>query len=346
MAVGVGVVRGCKVDHLEGSDARFHAASLVKEVIGHLAITLLDDLEERVLDDITVWHVLTHTTGLPNWRMGGVGHPLAPLRPPGQRWGYSGEGVVLLEQFLERRFGASLDELASDLIFEPLDMTQSGFDQPEIAFHGNRPLLTTARDYARFLAHVLTIDDDRWEPQWRIDDELAWGLAWGLELGPPVHGWQWGQNTDASGFVVGCPSTGDGVVVLTDLADGRDIYRTIVERELPGDHASLRVERNATWNELFVLPPRELIRLRIRVVGRVQGVGFRESCRQLARTLGVAGTVRNIADGSVEVVCEGTEAGVGELMAWCAEGPRAALIRDVEIWEEGPTGVTEFDITF
>jgi hypothetical protein len=112
-------------------------------------------------------------------------------------------------------------------------------------------LITTAGDYARFLAHVLGIDDERWRPQFPIDDELAWGAGWGLELGPPVYGWQWGQNDDASSFVIGCPGSGDGVVVLTDVADGRTSYREIINRELPGDHASLRVEHNPRWIELF-----------------------------------------------------------------------------------------------
>ncbi len=129
-------------------------------------------------------------------------------------------------------------------------MGDSRLDDPEPEFYGNRPLLTTAIDYGRFLAGVLAIDDARWSPQWAIDDELAWGLGWGLELGPPVHGWQWGSNMDCSGFVIGCPATGDGVVVLTDDPDGRAYYRSVVERELPGDHASLRVEHNPTWLEL------------------------------------------------------------------------------------------------
>jgi hypothetical protein len=56
---------------------------------------------------------------------------------------------------------------------------------------------------------------------------------------------------DTSGFVIGSPSTGDGGVVLTDVEDGRDHYRSVIERELPGDHPSLRVERNPRWLELF-----------------------------------------------------------------------------------------------
>ena len=60
--------------------------------------------------DITVRHVLTHTTGLPNWRPDG--QPLEPLRPPGLRWGYSGEGFVLLQGHLEGRTGVPIATLA------------------------------------------------------------------------------------------------------------------------------------------------------------------------------------------------------------------------------------------
>jgi len=249
MRVAFGVVRGWTVDRVEGSPGTFNAASLAKQIVGHLALTLVDDLDEPIAGPITIRHVLSHTTGFPNWRP--EGESLRPLRPPGQRWGYSGEGFVLLSKFLEQRFGTTAEELAHREVFRPLGMSDSRLDDPEPAFHGNRALMTTAGDYARFLAYVLGTDDERWRPQWPIDNELAWGAGWGLELGPPVYGWQWGQNDDASSFVIGCPSSGDGVVVFTDVADGRATYREIVNRELPGDHASLRVEHNPRWIELF-----------------------------------------------------------------------------------------------
>ena len=83
-----------------------------------------------------------------------------------------------------------------------------------------------------------------------IDHELAWGAGWGLEFGPPRYGWQWGLDLGVSHFVIGCPDTGDGVVVLTQDPSGRAFYRGVVEWVLPGDHPSLRVERNPTWLEL------------------------------------------------------------------------------------------------
>lgn len=246
----MGVVHDWELDRVYGEVAVMNAASLGKQVIAHLALELMKDLDQPIFGDITTRHVLTHTTGLPNWRPDG--RPLESLRPPGQRWGYSGEGFVLLQEHLQRSTGMPITALAGGRVFGPLRMNQSCFADPEPGFHGYRPLLTTAADYGRFLAHVLGLHDARWQPIWRIDEELAWGAGWGIELGPPAHGWQWGLNDDASNFVIGCPSTGDGVVVLTDDPEGRSYYRAVVRRELPGDHASLRVEENGNWLDLFI----------------------------------------------------------------------------------------------
>jgi len=76
-------------------------------------------------------------------------------------------------------------------------------------------------------------------------------------------------------------------------------------------------------------------RLRLLVFGRVQGVFFRDSTRSEARRIGVRGIVRNLPDGSVEVVAEGPEALLQELMGWCHRGPPAARIDRVQPeWSE------------
>lgn len=81
MRRSVAVVREWELSDTEGATEVMQAASLVKQVVAHVALDVLDDLDEAVADDITVRHVLIHTTGLPNWRPEGA--PLRPLRPPG-----------------------------------------------------------------------------------------------------------------------------------------------------------------------------------------------------------------------------------------------------------------------
>lgn len=83
----------------------------------------------------------------------------------------------------------------------------------------------------------------------------------------------------------------------------------------------------------------------MRVVGRVQGVGFRESCRREAHRLGVTGTVRNLGDGSVEAVIEGPAPAVEQMTAWCHRGPRAAHVRSVSVTPEPPTDAAGFTIS-
>ena len=87
-----------------------------------------------------------------------------------------------------------------------------------------------------------------------------------------------------------------------------------------------------------------MVRRRLRVTGRVQGVWFRESCREVADRLGVAGSVRNRADGTVEVVAEGPPSQVEALVAWCRSGPRAAEVTGVEVVEEEPEGLVGFRV--
>jgi acylphosphatase len=79
-------------------------------------------------------------------------------------------------------------------------------------------------------------------------------------------------------------------------------------------------------------------RARLRVTGLVQGVFYRQSTAIEAARLGLSGSVRNLADGSVEVVAEGSREAVLALQAWCRRGPPAARVESVEAAWEPPTG--------
>lgn len=69
-----------------------------------------------------------------------------------------------------------------------------------------------------------------------------------------------------------------------------------------------------------------VVRARVLVSGRVQGVWYRESCRQEAERLGLAGWVRNRSDGRVEIEAEGPRQAVDALVAWAREGPPRAVV--------------------
>jgi len=87
-----------------------------------------------------------------------------------------------------------------------------------------------------------------------------------------------------------------------------------------------------------------LKRARVIVQGSVQGVFFRAETRDRARSLGLAGWVRNAPDGAVEAVFEGEDDRVESMVEWCRRGPAGARVEEVEVaWAE-PEGEEGFSI--
>jgi len=81
------------------------------------------------------------------------------------------------------------------------------------------------------------------------------------------------------------------------------------------------------------------------VSGRVQGVFYRSACADRARALGLGGWVRNLPDGRVEAVFEGSAQAVEAAIAWCRIGTPVSIVDAVEVVEESPSGVTGFRVT-
>ena len=69
----------------------------------------------------------------------------------------------------------------------------------------------------------------------------------------------------------------------------------------------------------------------LRISGRVQGVGYRDSLAAEARARSVAGWVRNRRDGSVEAVLQGSAEAVDAVVGWARRGPPAARVQAVEV---------------
>jgi acylphosphatase len=76
------------------------------------------------------------------------------------------------------------------------------------------------------------------------------------------------------------------------------------------------------------------------ITGRVQGVFFRASTRDVATPLGIKGHAINLEDGTVEVRACGDDAAVEQLRDWLSQGPRQASVTDVV---ERPTECTHPD---
>lgn len=186
-------VRNCDTQEPVNALTVFEAASLSKPVLAHAVLQLIDagrlDLDEPLLrlagplvpDDpaaahITTRHVLSHTTGLPNWR-----RPEFPLRtyfPPGTRFSYSGEGYAYLQTAIERLMGEPLETTMKRLVLQPFGMHRSSyvwqksFSENAAAPHDAKgrvgtkfkpananaaySLHTTAADYGRFLVAVMS----------------------------------------------------------------------------------------------------------------------------------------------------------------------------------------------
>ncbi len=126
---------------------------------------------------LTTRYVLSHQTGFPNWRDGKLNFQFTP----GTKYQYSGEGFEYLRKSLESKFKKSLNELATELIFDPLEMTDTqyiwnekidtlrvalGYDTEGKQYptyerktpNGADDLLTTIKDYATFLISVINND--------------------------------------------------------------------------------------------------------------------------------------------------------------------------------------------
>lgn len=83
---------------------------------------------------------------------------------------------------------------------------------------------------------------------------------------------------------------------------------------------------------------------RVVVHGEVQGVFFRDSCRQEALTAGVAGWVRNDPAGTVEALFEGPGDAVARMIKWCESGPSQASVDRVEVVDQAESGLGGFEV--
>lgn len=275
----------------------FDAASLTKPVVAHAALQLVDAgllaLDQPlactgrpvVPDDpralrVTLRHLLTHTAGLQNLR--GRDERLRLHFDPGSRFSYASLGFAWLQLAMETATGEPLQATVQRLVFTPLGMADSSLEWREdlaprlAAPHegalrlpqhrhrqaaGSYSLRTTAPDYARFVAALLSgqqLQPATWQlamqPQVRVprgeivclqappdatEPGIAWGLGWGLE---PQAGtfFQWGKMDGVRAFMMGSPTQRSGLVLLTNSNTGLRLMHALVPEVLAGEHPALR----------------------------------------------------------------------------------------------------------
>ena len=275
-------------------DTVFEAASLSKPVFAYGVMTLVEegkiDLDAPLtryladyiasdprLEEITARRVLNHTTGLPNWRP--RGRDLRILLQPGSRFSYSGEGFVYLQKVIEKITGKALNDFMQEAVFDPLGMRDSSYvwqerfktraadayapDGRKRPIRKGRPanaassLLTTPRDYARFVSAVLLGQglqpktfEETFAPQSRVEegcvqcarrpasrrsDSLAWGLGWGLQTQSGDRSiWHWGDNGSFKCFVLASLDRKSGLMVMTNSSNGLALSGALAEFAVNG----------------------------------------------------------------------------------------------------------------
>jgi acylphosphatase len=77
-----------------------------------------------------------------------------------------------------------------------------------------------------------------------------------------------------------------------------------------------------------------MVTVHILISGKVQGVNFRASTKERADALRILGWVKNRPDGRVEMVAKGDRESINEFISWCKQGPRGAVVSDVDVTEE------------
>lgn len=228
----------------------FEAASLTKPMLAQAALKLSEeghlDLDrplveyhqpnfecrkpERLLV-MTATHVLSHTTGFPNWPA--PGKPVTIRFDPGTRFSYSGMGYVVLQRVIEHITETPFETYLQENLFDPLNMESASLvwreDYEDRLAHGHSPkgepsrgampqaiaassLICTAEDYAKFIASTMNpattgplhLKPDTLDMMLRPKSEaapnIAWCLGWGIqETEPHPSYWHWGNNGTSTG---------------------------------------------------------------------------------------------------------------------------------------------------
>lgn len=291
--LGIGVINNGKLQEIKvfgelkkGIAAPYNTiwnvASLTKPVTAIVALKLVSagkwDLDEPlykywtdpdIANDpntklLTTRIILSHQTGFPNWRFMNESGKLDFKFKPGTKYQYSGEGLEYLRRALEKKFHKTLDQLANELIFQPLKMMDTqmiwndkvdlsryaiNYDNKGNAYEPTKnktanaadDLLTTIKDYGTFLCSVMNSDglskkvfDDMTSHQVETKKNKYFGLGFEIyDLGNNdyalSHG---GADKGVQTIVILLPKTKQGLIIFTNVDDGYKVYEKLVNHYL------------------------------------------------------------------------------------------------------------------
>jgi acylphosphatase len=92
------------------------------------------------------------------------------------------------------------------------------------------------------------------------------------------------------------------------------------------------------------LSPTSQVRAHVFISGKVQGVGYRASAWDMAALLHINGWIRNLRDGRVEAIFEGSSSPIEEMIRWCHQGPPVAQVSQVVVEYESAEGIKGFEV--
>ncbi len=263
----------------------FSAASLSKCILSYIVLELNRqgkiDLDTPMNDyftyediqhderssKVTARMVLSHSTGLPNWRSGELNFK----NDPGSKFGYSGEGFVWLQRTIEHISGSDLESLAQKMVFKPLGMERTSytfldeFNDDYALPHNNQmksngkfkikdanaahSLQTTAVDYARFMIALVEESNQLiHEVQTSVSDNDLGNVSWALGVGLQITDqgkelWHWGDNGTFKAYFTINPASKDGLVYFTNGSNGLSITTEIADLILSSPQPSV------PWND-------------------------------------------------------------------------------------------------
>ncbi|MCI9844573.1 class A beta-lactamase-related serine hydrolase [Flavobacterium pectinovorum] len=260
----------------------FNVASLTKPVTAMVALKLVSlgrwNLDEPIYKywtdpdiandprnkKLTTRIVLSHQTGFPNWRYMNENKKLNFQFEPGTKYQYSGEGMEYLRKVLEKKFKKSLQQLADELIFQPLKMTDTkyiwdknvdttrlaiGYDKDEKAYETLKnkipnaadDLLTTVEEYGNFLVSVMNgvgLSENVFEEMTKNQIGSTKGKHFGLgfeiyDLGNGEialsHG---GSDNGVQTIVFILPKTKQGLLIFTNSDTGGSVFENLLKHYL------------------------------------------------------------------------------------------------------------------